>query len=501
MNASVSDFPIPEIGATADRAGADSFAEPAAASEREVVNLHRDDRDVQLLLRMSASEILIVLALLVSLACNIWQYWRRPDRIVVDRRADGDYVVMVNDRTVNAGIAVKGDQHPVIRIGMAPSGITVIEFPASDRFFAAHPPENGDWVEVEKSPSLKTDHHLVLRAGKDLMTATGPAASVSVQMRSGLIVTIWVYPVKLITQQTHRCVVSYDRAEVIAARRKAGLAVNLGEAETGETLAEAKAASETAAANSKPSLEPQAPLPAAPSDPDPVVADLEVPAAGKSSELPAKGVPAAAVKKALAQAMAEPKQFKTWTPALHGLSLSVSTITREMNNGTTQLALVAVRNSQSEAVRIVPGHPELFVETLDEKGKTLQVAPVRKLSSDSTTTNSVVPAGATVYFALAYPTPVLGVKQRLRVAVGQTNAADDPAAADLTAYRNLQSDRWLCRVSVQCCRCGRWEPSSRCAHRSCGSKQRAMSKATDGRSSAGPCSWRSSRGTITTEPS
>lgn len=110
MNASVSDFPIPEIGATADRAGADGFAEPAAVSEREVINLHRDDRDVQLLLRMSASEILIVLALLVSLACNIWQYWRRPDRIVVDRTAGGDRVVMVNDTPVNAAVSFGPDR-------------------------------------------------------------------------------------------------------------------------------------------------------------------------------------------------------------------------------------------------------------------------------------------------------------------------------------------------------------------------------------------------------
>jgi hypothetical protein len=109
MNASVSDFPIPEIGATADRAGADDLAE-SAAGEREVINLHRDDRDVQLLLRMSASEILIVLALLISLACNIWQYWRRPDRIVVDRTAGGDRVVMVNDNPIGAAVSFGPDR-------------------------------------------------------------------------------------------------------------------------------------------------------------------------------------------------------------------------------------------------------------------------------------------------------------------------------------------------------------------------------------------------------
>ncbi len=43
------------------------------------------------------------------------------------------------------------------------------------------------------------------------------------------------------------------------------------------------------------------------------------------------------------------------------------------------------------------------------------------------------PAGAIVYYALVFETPILGVNQHLRVAVGQTNAADEPTAADLTA--------------------------------------------------------------------
>ena len=324
-------------------------------------------------------------------------------------------------------ISVRGEEHPVIRIGMAASGITVVEFPASDRFFAVHPPENGDWVEVEKSPSLKTDHHLVLRAGKDLMSASGPAASISVQMRSGLILTFWVYPVKAITQQTHRCVISYDRAEVVAARKKAGLAVDLGESETSETQTPAKVADTVAAAESRPAPEPVA-GPARPAEPEAVGTDL-----GASNYKGLSEKEEAVLKKALAQAIAEPKQFKKWTPALHGLSLSVSTYTREIKNGTARIALVAVRNTQNEAIRLVPDHPDLFIETLDEKGKPLQIAPIRKLHAESTTTGSVIPAGATVWYAVAYATPVLGTKQRLRLAVAQTNAADEPAAVNLIA--------------------------------------------------------------------
>ena len=46
-----------------------------------------------------------------------------------------------------------------------------MEFPEGDKFFAIHPPENGELVRVEKSPSMKGDHHLVLRAGQDLAKA------------------------------------------------------------------------------------------------------------------------------------------------------------------------------------------------------------------------------------------------------------------------------------------------------------------------------------------
>ena len=362
-----------------------------------------------------------------------------------------------------ARVMLKGEEHPVIRIGMAPSGITIIEFPATDRFFAVHPPENGDWVQVEKSPSLKTDHHLVLRAGKDLVKTNGPAASVSVQMRSGLIVTIWVYPVKMIPQQTYRCVVSYDRAEIVAARRSAGLAVDLGEESseepsqraekaqkiekvgeefgeksTGETEAAQTGGHEVAAKALATPVEPvektekvekvERPEPPAAEPPLPaVIANVEK---SNRKKLAEKGDRRAQARCLLEEAVAKPKQFKKWTEPLHGLTVSAQSHNFDER---TKIALIAVKNVQSEAIRVLPGHPDLYIETLDGKGKTFQISPVRKFHTDSTTTSSIIPAGATVYYAVVYAAPVLGVKQRLRVAVGQTNAADDPAATGLTA--------------------------------------------------------------------
>ena len=129
-------------------------------------------------------------------------------------------------------------------------------------------------------------------------------------------------------------------------------------------------------------------------------------------------------------AIKDPKQFKRWTPPLHGLA--VSTVARDINER-LRLVIVAVRNTKTEAVRIMPEHPDLYVETFGERGKPVQIERVEKLHTETTTESRVLPAGAIVYYALVFETPILGVNQHLRVAVGQTNAADDPVAADLTA--------------------------------------------------------------------
>src|SRR5207248_802151 len=57
--------------------------------------------------------------------------------------------------------------------------------------------------------------------------ARTPAATVTVQMRSGLVVTFLFYPVENLAQNVHRCVLAYNRDEVVARRRAAGLPVNL----------------------------------------------------------------------------------------------------------------------------------------------------------------------------------------------------------------------------------------------------------------------------------
>src|ERR1044071_7383094 len=115
-----------------------------------------------------------------------------------------------------ASISVAASSNPLLRIGMAQNGVTLIEFPASDKFFAVHA-GNSDLVTVEKSPTLKRDHHLVLRAGSGFLLpnrrARGPqaitlATTIIAQMDSGIAITFLVYPVALLKQQAHRIVIN-----------------------------------------------------------------------------------------------------------------------------------------------------------------------------------------------------------------------------------------------------------------------------------------------------
>ncbi|MGH9934733.1 MAG: hypothetical protein ACREAM_00715, partial [Blastocatellia bacterium] len=132
-----------------------------------------------------------------------------------------------------ANVAVRGNQNPVIRLGLSPNGVTIIEFPVADRFFALHP-GNSDLVTIDESPTKATDHFMVIRAGSGFASPAtmanarrAPVTSIIAQMQSGLVITFLFYPVQQLAEQAHRVVVGYDRDEVIAARRAAGLAINL----------------------------------------------------------------------------------------------------------------------------------------------------------------------------------------------------------------------------------------------------------------------------------
>jgi hypothetical protein len=310
---------------------------------------------------------------------------------------------------------VKGDESPVLHLGMAASGATVVEFPASDHYFGVHTSDIGDWVRVERSPTSRIDSHIVLRPGKDLEKGES-AGIVQVQMKSGLTVTLCVHPVKSSAYHTNRAVIVYDRDTIVAARKNAGLAVNLGDESELRPVIAAVAPEQPAV------VEEKLPVPA----PATVISNEAGEQKDKAKAVDPKMTKG--LKKALKEAMSDSgSSFKVWSRPAHGLS--VATRMRSLDDE-TRVALVAVKNFENTPIQILNDHPELVIETVN-KDKIIQLKRLDKLWEEATTESNIIPARSTVYYAVAFAPPILGKRQRVRVTVGQRNAADDPAAANL----------------------------------------------------------------------
>ena len=70
-----------------------------------VAAIYRDPQDVRTVIHLARSGIVLSLLLLTSVAGNFYQYYRRPDRIVVDKSSGR--VVEINDRDYGATEAVE----------------------------------------------------------------------------------------------------------------------------------------------------------------------------------------------------------------------------------------------------------------------------------------------------------------------------------------------------------------------------------------------------------
>ncbi|MDQ3742847.1 MAG: hypothetical protein M3444_00405 [Acidobacteriota bacterium] len=357
---------------------------------------------------------------------------------LVNRAAEPEYLFG------QAEVTVKGNQDPIIRLGLAQNGPSVVEFPASDNFFAVHP-GSSNVVVVDESPTLATDHYLVFRAGRDFVAPApnsrrrpSPEATVSVQMQSGMFVTFMFYPVGSVAQMAHRCVLSYSREEIVAARRAVGLAVNLDgrDPQSQNPLATSKRVAE----NTTQPVETSPPQIATPS----TGAQKQAGGEARASVVLSGGDPtqatrnrkkraamdmAAEAERALHTALAAPTKFTHWSETVHGLSLAA--LSPAEINERQRLLVVAIKNTSSTGLRLVSGQPDLDVATLDKRGQPIQVQSITKLFAPSTAPGDAIPAGTTVYYAVVYESPVLGAAQRLRVSVAQDAAADEPAVSSL----------------------------------------------------------------------
>ena len=338
----------------------------------------------------------------------------------------------------------------VVRLAMAQHGSVLIELPANDgpRYIIPGDPE---MATVDQKALERNKRAIIVRPGEQFLPplrnvrARVPAATVTAQMRSGLVVTFLFYPVEDLAQNVHRCVLSYSRDEVVARRRAAGLPVNLdGVAERGEITAQSAATITVSIEdpqNEKPDVVvtpvPLASPSASPQDssrpdvtksaPDSLIVRVSVPVGSSEDQKPV--APIAIAREALQAAIAKAKQFKNWTKPVHGLSLALQQPAARDDG--TALVLIAVRNKTSESLKLAPGSPDLLLEMLDEHGQSINLQSVKPLELAASDQSGIVAAGATIYFALAYRSPVLTTRQQLKVLVAHANAADQPALITL----------------------------------------------------------------------
>jgi hypothetical protein len=67
----------------------------------------------------------------------------------------------------------------------------------------------------------------------------------------------------------------------------------------------------------------------------------------------------------------------------------------------------------------------------DDKGKVINVQSIKPLHIEVSDSGSEVGVSRTIYYAIAYAPPPMGVRHRIKVVVAQTNAADEPASIAL----------------------------------------------------------------------
>ena len=118
-----------------------------------------------------------------------------------------------------------------------------------------------------------------------------------------------------------------------------------------------------------------------------------------------------------------------WSEAKNGLTLAVSSVAEI--DAEQRLVIVAVRNQSTANLRLVPGTPELEIQTTDEKGNALQTERLERTYVETTSLEGLILPGSVSYYALVYRAPIMGASQRLRVLVSHREAADSPTVIAL----------------------------------------------------------------------
>lgn len=353
---------------------------------------------------------------------------RRAAPVSVVNLAEPDYL------SGEARVTVNPKQPTVIRLGLAQNAVSIVEFPASDGIYYIHE-GNPKLASVYQSPTKETDRSITIYPGESFLPSRdgSSASSISLQMRSGLVLILELVPVADLRKNAHRCVITYDRDAVISARRTAGLAYDLG----GDNVPSAPMMSRAVSklVGLAPAVEPvstgtQTQREHAISS---AIADLGNATAGRvkgSDKRKTLDEISVLANKKLAETIREPKKhLGPPSKPQNGLELAVSRVTEL--DPETRLVLVAVRNITAFNLRLVPGSPELQVQTTDANGNSIETTRVEAQYTESTTLEGLVQPGSTAYYALVYKSPILGTNQSVRVLVAHREAADAPLISSL----------------------------------------------------------------------
>ena len=357
-----------------------------------------------------------------------------PQAVTIINRAETDFL------SGEASVAVNPKQPTVVRLGLAQNAVSIVEFPASDGIYYIHE-GNPKFASVFQSPTRESDRSITIYPGEGFVTARDsgatPSATITLQMRSGLVLILELVPVSDLRKNAHRCVINYNRDEVVAARRTAGLAYNLGEDAKPNNGRNTRATSKLVVGATSDEITGENQSEA--NQLSVVQASLEVSKGSigrktdtdKSSKKPKTGLELSRfVNKKLAECLKnQAKTLGKWSEAKNGLSIAVSSVTEI--DAEQRLVVVAVRNESTQNLRLVPGTPELQIQTNDEKGNALQTERLERTYVETTSLEGLILPGSVSYYALVYNAPVMGASQKLSVLVSHREAADQPTTLAL----------------------------------------------------------------------
>lgn len=314
-------------------------------------------------------------------------------------------------------VQVTSNSNATIKIPLAQGGVSVIEFPAGDPAIAIHPgDENLVSLDCKKRDEsgyctelANLTQTMVVRPTADFKVKIGetsPMTAITVQRRSGMVVSFIYYPVADLTQNAFHVVVRYDPLQVVRARQEAGLPTDLDV----PNQIQLNAAKNANNPNSTPTDS---------NNPQPTETEK------REAELAEMTV------NQLKTAVQNTQKWLFSKP-IHGLSVAVAA--RQNRTDDMVVETIAVKNTLNVPVRLVPDQPELFVRQSDGSNK--QSAMVSRVSllhvASTAPASDVLQPGQVYYYAIAYKLPVLGAKQSLWISFAQMNAADEPVQADLT---------------------------------------------------------------------